>query len=110
MIDVLAEIVADVPRDDVVERLVDADVPVAPALRADELVDDPQVRHRGAVQRIEHPTVGPMWQQRPAVRFGRGQPELRHAVTRGHDTEVVLAELGRDPASIERLRRERVIR
>ncbi|MGI9615082.1 MAG: CaiB/BaiF CoA transferase family protein [Acidimicrobiales bacterium] len=110
MIDVLAETVADVPRDDVVERLVNADVPVAPALRADELVDDPQVKHRGAVQRIEHPTVGPMWQQRPAVRFGQGQPELRHAVAQGHDTGVVLTELGRDAATIERLRNDGVVR
>lgn len=109
MIDVLGEIVADVARDDVVERLVEADVPVAPALRADELADDPQVKHRGAVSRIDHPTIGPMWQQRSAARFGRGGPELRHAVGRGHDTDALLAELGRDRGVIERLRAEGVV-
>lgn len=110
MIDVLAEVVANVARDEVVARLVDADVPVAPALRADELIADPQVRHRGAVRRIDHPTVGPMLQQQPAVRFGKGRPELHHAVGHGEDTEAVLAELGRDAATVEQLRQNGVIR
>lgn len=110
MVDVLGEIVADVARDDVVDRLVEADVPVAPALRADELADDPQVKHRGAVSRIDHPAVGPMWQPRPAARFRDEGPELRHAVGQGHDTDALLAELGRDRAEIERLHAERVIR
>lgn len=109
MIDVLSEIVSDVARDDVVDRLVEADVPVAPALRADELAADPQVEHREAVSRIDHPIVGPMLQQRPAVRFERGGAELRPAVDRGHDTDALLAELGRDRASIERLRTEGVV-
>ena len=110
MIEVLAEIVADVGRDEVVRRLIDADVPVAPALDPTELVDDPQIAHRGTVQQVEHPLVGPMWQQRPAVRFGSVHPELRAAVERGHDTVAVLTELGHSPAVIERLRHERVVR
>ncbi len=110
MIDVLGETVADMSRDDVVKRLIEADVPVAPALRAEELADDPQVEHRGAVTRIEHPIVGPMQQQRAAARFARGEPQLRHAVGLGHDTDALLAELGRSQSEIERLRNEGVVR
>ena len=109
MIDVLGEVVADVARDDVVERLIAADVPVAPALRPEEVAADEQVRHSGVVREVDHPVVGRIRQHRPAARFAQGVPELRHATERGADNDAILAELGRSPELIEALRAEGVV-
>ncbi|MCY3893310.1 MAG: CoA transferase [Acidimicrobiaceae bacterium] len=110
MIDTLGEVVADVARDDVVERLIAADVPVAPALRPDEIAADPQVQHSGVVREVDHPIVGPIRQHRPAALFAGGTPELRHAVERGADTDQILKELGRSPAAIADLRADGIVK
>ncbi len=110
MIDTLGEVVADVARDDVVERLIAADVPVAPALRPDEVAADAQVQHSGVVREVGHPIVGPIRQHRPAVLFAGGMPELRHAVERGTDTDQILIELGRTPDVIAELRAAGIVR
>ncbi len=110
MLDVLGEVVADVARDDVVERLIAADVPVAPALRPGEVPADAQVQHSGVIREVDHPVVGRMRQHRPAARFAGDMPELRHSVQRGADTDAILAEMGRTPESIAELRAEGVVR
>lgn len=109
MLDTLGELVADVARDDVVDRLIAADVPVAPALRPAEVAHNVQIRHSGVIREVEHPVVGPIRQQQPAARFGNGVPELRHAVNRGADTDAILAELGRTPGDVAALRAEGVV-
>ena len=104
MIDTLGEVVADVARDDVVERLIAADVPVAPALRPDEVANDAQVQHSGVIREVDHPIVGRIRQNRPAALIAGGVPELRPAVERGTDTDAILTELGRSTDAIAELR------
>ena len=110
MLDTLGEVVADVARDDIVERLIAADVPVAPALRPDEVANDAQVQHTGVIREVDHPIVGRIRQNRPAALFAGGTPELRHAVERGTDTDAILAELGRKPDSIAELRSAGIVK
>ena len=110
MIDTLGEVVADVDRDDVVDRLIAADVPVAPALRPEEIATDAQVQHSGVIREVDHPIVGPIRQHRPAALFAGGVPGLRHAVERGTDTEAILTELGRTPETIAELRAAGIVK
>ena len=110
MIDTLGEVVADVARDDVVERLIAADVPVAPALRPEEVAADLQVQHTGVVREVDHPIVGRIRQHRPAALFAGDTPELRPAVERGADTDQILAELGKTSDAIAALRASGVVR
>ena len=110
MIDTLGEVVVDVARDDVVERLIAADVPVAPALRPEEVAADAQVRHSEVVREVDHPIVGRIRQHRPAALFAGGMPELRHAVERGADTDQILIELGRTPDAIAELRAAGIVK
>ena len=110
MLDTLGELVADVARSDVVDRLVAADVPVAPALRPEEVAADPQVQHTGVVREADHPIVGRIRQHRPAALFADDTPELRPAVERGADTDQILAELGRTPDAIAELRSAGVVK
>jgi crotonobetainyl-CoA:carnitine CoA-transferase CaiB-like acyl-CoA transferase len=55
---VLRPIFARKNRDEWLRRLADADVPHAPILGLDEALDDPQARHLGIEQTLEHPTQG----------------------------------------------------
>ena len=110
MIDTLGEVVADVARDDVVERLIAADVPVAPALRPDEVANDAQVQHSGVIREVDHPIVGRIRQNRPAALIAGGVPELRPAVERGTDTDAILTELGRSTDAIAELRAAGIVK
>ena len=110
MIDTLGEVVADVARDDVVERLIAADVPVAPALRPDEVANDAQVQHSGVIREVDHPIVGRIRQNRPAALIAGGVPELRPAVERGADTDAILTELGRSTDAIAELRAAGIVK
>ncbi|WP_420611126.1 CaiB/BaiF CoA transferase family protein [Candidatus Poriferisodalis sp.] len=110
MLDTLGEVVADVARDDVVDWLVAADVPVAPALRPEEVAADPQVQHTGVVREVDHPIVGRIRQHRPAALFAGDTPELGPAVERGADTDQILAELGKTSDAIAELRAAGVVR
>ncbi|WP_420443014.1 CaiB/BaiF CoA transferase family protein [Candidatus Poriferisodalis sp.] len=110
MIDTLGEVVADVARDDVVERLIAADVPVAPALRPDEVANDAGVQHSGVIREVDHPIVGRIRQNRPAALIAGGVPELRPAVERGTDTDAILTELGRSTDAIAELRAAGIVK
>jgi len=46
------------PRNEWVQRLTDADVPHAPVLNLQEVLDDPQARHLGIERHVDHPVEG----------------------------------------------------
>lgn len=109
MVAAISESVHSMLRDEVVTLMVEHDVPVAPALRPDELADDPQVRHNGILQEVVHPVVGPIRRQRSAPRFTSPPAELRSAPLRGADNVEVLTALGYDSNRIEELTTQGVI-
>lgn len=85
-------------------------VPNAPIYRIEEVLRDPQVRHLGLPQKIEHPAMGSSNLIGNAVelsdtpmRFHRPAPLL------GENTREILDGLGYGEAAIERLRARRVI-
>lgn len=95
---------------DLVERLVEEDVPAGPVHSLDELIDDPQIRHNGSIVEIEHPSAGTLRQAAPPARFDKtpsvagSPPPLL-----GQHTDEVLGDLGVDDAGRAALRDAGVI-
>lgn len=92
------------------ERLDRAQVPCAPILTREELLEHPQVLENGIVVESDDPSTGRMRQARPPERF-EGTPSAigRAAPLLGEHTAQVLAENGYTPAEIEALRAEGAI-
>jgi len=98
------------PTDEIIARMDEEALPVAPALSLEEVIDDPQVRHNEVLIERDHPTAGRIRQPRPAARFDRTQAEPgRLAPLPGEHTDEILAELGIDAAERRRLREDKVV-
>jgi crotonobetainyl-CoA:carnitine CoA-transferase CaiB-like acyl-CoA transferase len=98
--------------DDVVERLADAGVPAAAVVSPAAVTENPQLRHRGFFERLEHPRTGPGWYPCPPfVRLAGVQRWLsRPAPTLGqHNSEVLTAMCGLTDSDLERLAANAVI-
>jgi crotonobetainyl-CoA:carnitine CoA-transferase CaiB-like acyl-CoA transferase len=69
-------------------------VPCAPVRDVDEVVNDPHLHARGAVQRVSHPELGEVVLPTGTMRFaGAPKVTLRPSKAVGADTEAVLADL-----------------
>lgn len=80
-------------------RLEEADVPHAPVLTVAQALEHPQVRARGMVGEIDHPTLGRLGQVGPALQMnGADRSWARLAspppLLGQHTRQVLLAELG----------------
>ena len=98
--------------DDVVERLADAGVPAAAVVSPSAVTENPQLRHRGFFERLEHPRTGPGWYPCPPfARLAGVQRWLsRPAPTLGqHNSEVLTAMCGLTDSDLERLAANAVI-
>jgi len=96
--------------EEVVTRLRQREVPVAPVLAPAEVHADPHVRATGMLQEIEHPRVGRMRMPRPAGAFFGETPVLSPAPAQGEHTEEILCELGFDADDIQRLLAEAAVK
>lgn len=75
-----------------------------------EMIDDPQVRHRGLIAEIEHPEAGMIKQIAPTVKLSATPGAMRlPPPLLGQHTREVLQIAGYDDQSIESLAREGVI-
>jgi crotonobetainyl-CoA:carnitine CoA-transferase CaiB-like acyl-CoA transferase len=83
--------------------LADADVPVAPVNRLDQVFADEHVRAVGLVAQVAHPT-GPLPQVRAPVAMSATPPVItRPPPLLGEHTEAILVALGYDRAAVARL-------
>lgn len=101
-------LIADVSVAEVCDTLDAFGVPVAKVNTLDNLFDDAQVQHLGAVIETEHPDGGPMRIARPPVPFGGVRETAatfpaKHAPRLGEDSADVLGELGVGDDTIARL-------
>ena len=94
------------------ERLHAEGVPAAPIQSVDRVLSDPQVRHRGMVVDLAHPTHGALPTLGTPIKFDPPTPFVPAPPARlGEHTEPVLRELLKYPAErIEALRRAGAIR
>lgn len=81
-----------------------AEVPCAPVLRRQEVVDNVQVRHNEIIKEFDQPFVGRVRQARPAARFDNRPASIGGPARRlGEDTQVILQELGYSSEQIDAL-------
>jgi formyl-CoA transferase len=107
---VVAEWTMTLTADEVVERCVVADVPVATAFTAADLFADPHVAARGDLVTVDDPVAGPLRQQAPYPRrVGEVPDPPSGAPTLGQHTTEVLTDLGLDEAELARLAESGVI-
>lgn len=83
-------------RDYWLARLIGADVPHAPILTLQEVIDDPQVKHLQTFVEIEHPVHGKQTVIRRPVRYDgeRADQPLNAAPDLGEHSERILGALG----------------
>ena len=93
-----------------VAALNEAGVPCGPILKIDEVFADPQVRHLGIAQAVDHKTLGRIELVGQAVRLSRTPSRLRTASPDpGEHTDKVLGELGLLQDEIADLRAKGVV-
>lgn len=81
--------------DELIERLVAADVLTAPVLGVSEVVEDPQVRHNNMIVSTNHATLGPVDVTGVPIHFGGTPGGVSSPPPRlGQHTEELLVELG----------------
>jgi crotonobetainyl-CoA:carnitine CoA-transferase CaiB-like acyl-CoA transferase len=75
-----------------------------------EMIDDPQVRHRGLIAEIDHPTEGKLKQIAPTLKLSATPGRMRLSPPRlGEHTEEILKEVGYTDESIEQLARDGIV-
>jgi len=95
---------------EVVDALSATAVPVAPVYHLDQMVEDPQVKHRGMIVSLEHPTAGTVRGPNFPVKFSKTPAEVRRpAPLLGQHNDEVLGELGYSREAIDELRKSGVI-
>ena len=93
-----------------VERLNAAEVPCGPIYAMDQVFADPQVKHLGMAQPVEHPTLGRTELVGQAIKLSRTPAKLETATpSLGQHTDEVLGELGYDSGQIAALRERKVV-
>ncbi len=73
---------------------VEHDIAMGPALRFDEIADDPHLASRGQVVVEDHPVFGEMRTLGNPIIVPGEEFVVRSAPALGQDTDAVLAELG----------------
>ena len=111
MILLMAEIIKERPTAEWLQRLDANDVPSAPVLRRNEVIANEQVLARELIIEFDHPDIGRVRQPVPAARFDRTPARIQGPAPRtGEHSAAILAELGLEPAEIERLSVEKIVR
>jgi crotonobetainyl-CoA:carnitine CoA-transferase CaiB-like acyl-CoA transferase len=95
---------------ELMERMVAEDVPCGTVRELQDMAEDPQIAHNGALRVREHPVIGPVRDAKPPVRFsGTALEENPLAPTLGQHTDEVLARLGRDADAVADLRARGIV-
>ncbi len=93
----IEEALRPLPRQEALDRLLAREVPCAPALRVDEIFDDPYLAANGFLNEYEHPQMGPIIGVRTYADWARtpgGFP--RRAPLAGEHSVEILREFGFD--------------
>ena len=107
----LAEWVAARTADEVVGLVRGAGLPCAKVATINEVVEDPQVRHREMLVEIDHPTVGRFPMHGLNIHYSDARQEIRRPapLLGQHNAEVYAEWLGLDPQAVARLEASRII-
>ncbi len=108
---VLSDWVSERTADEVVEMVRGAGLPCAKVATIDEVVEDPQVRHREMLVEIEHPTVGRFPMHGLNVHYSQSRQSIRRPppLLGQHNQEVYAEWLGLDDDTVAELSESGVI-
>jgi len=96
---VLNEVISKWGREELIEKLDAAQVPVGPVNDIAEILNDPHVRARRLVGSFDYPEVGEFKALALPYKFlGWDNPEIGRPPALGEHTGKILAELGRNPS------------
>ena len=91
-------------REQLVERLIAADVLTAPINDVEDVVKDPQIQHNRMIVTTDHPTLGPVDVTGVPIRFYDTPGSIRrHPPLLGEHTREILEEVGYSPEDIDAL-------
>jgi crotonobetainyl-CoA:carnitine CoA-transferase CaiB-like acyl-CoA transferase len=92
--DVIGQLCLAHDRDDLVDRMVKADIPICPVYSPDEALASPEAKGRGVVRMVPHPTEGAIPQiLDPLTRAGLADPSRRTAPKLGEHGDEIRREL-----------------
>jgi formyl-CoA transferase len=99
------------PKQAIADLLLARRVPCAPVRDLPEVMNDPHLLARGAIEQVDHPEYGPMvLQNSPIIYHGAERAVIEPSGRLGRDTIAVYRDwLGIDDAGIERLAQAGVI-
>ncbi len=96
--------------EEAVARLSEHDVPVAPVLDHDQMLEDVQIQHNETIHHREHPIYGTYQQPRHPIQFSVTPTDpVGHPPLKGEHTEEVLEEIGYGVEARKALRAKGVI-
>ena len=103
--------IAKWPSDDILARFIAEEVPCAPILSRQALLDNEQVVENEIIEIHDDPVLGPVRQPRPAARFSATPATVRElAPFLGANNADILEELGYATDEIEKLHGEGVLK
>jgi crotonobetainyl-CoA:carnitine CoA-transferase CaiB-like acyl-CoA transferase len=96
--------------DDIVKTLLDAEIPVAPVKTIPQVAVDPHLWEREMLVKMEDPVAGEMYLPGATIKMSKTPGRVGPVPTPGQHTDEVLSGiLGYDRATLEELRRAKVI-
>ena len=109
--EVLAKWAATKTADEIVAVVRGAGLPCAKVASIDEVVANPQVRHRGMLVEVEHPTAGKVPMQGLNIHFSDTPKQIRRPppLLGQHNEEIYGRWLGLAPSEVARLKADGVI-
>ena len=111
LLSLIVDIMAGKTCDEWMDLFLEASIPCGPVNTMDSLFNDPQIKHRGMISTVAHPTIGELRLVSPPLKFSDTPARVRLAPPQvGEHTEEILTEmLGFDPAGIEELKRKKIV-
>jgi itaconate CoA-transferase len=104
----IAETFEQLPGSEILDRLELADIACARRNSIEEFIDHPQLLGRDRWRTVDSP-IGPVRALLPPVLMDGVEPVMGRIPSLGHDSELILAELGFDAETIAGWRKERMI-
>ena len=111
LLPLVAELMAGKGCDEWMDLLVEAAVPCGPVNNMEALFNDPQIKQRGMIAEVEHPTIGTLRLTGIPVKYSAtpGVVKLPPPLLGEQTDEILSSVLGYSPERIEALKRKGAI-